>query len=103
MNKSKSNQQIPRQSSAAFGDVFGKDRFEEEKDEAGPKDIIHLEDTDVFDLPKPIYKNVIAIGALNRLTRLDQILLQIDIPLGDYVYWSSDVKLRIEISPNHYV
>jgi len=53
----------------------GGDRFEEEKDAAGPKALIQLEDTNVFDLPKPIYPNVIAIGVINRQTRLDQILL----------------------------
>ena len=81
----------------------GGDRFEEEKDAAGPKALIQLEDTNVFDLPKPIYPNVIAIGVINRQTRLDQILLQLDIPVSDYVYWTSDVQLKVQLSPKHYV
>ena len=43
-----------------------------------------------FDLPTPIYSNVIQIGEVSRKTKIEQICEQINIKESDYIWYNSN-------------
>ena len=55
-----------------------------------------------FDFPEPIYPNVINIGNVSGRTRLDQILEQLLIKEENYLYWTSNDKVKVIIPPELY-
>ena len=48
-----------------------------------------------FDFPAPIYNDVINIGNVGGLTRVEQVLDQLQIDDEEFVYWTSKEKIKI--------
>lgn len=61
-----------------------------------------LEDDEYLDLPEPIYPNIVNIGKISHETRLDQVLAQIGLKYSDYIWWSSNDKIKCRIPPELY-
>lgn len=55
-----------------------------------------------FDFPEPIYGDVINIGYVAGLSRVEQVLDQLEIQDDEFVFWTSKDKIKINIPTDLY-
>lgn len=55
-----------------------------------------------FDFPQPIYQDVINIGNVAGLSRVEQVLDQLQIQDDEFVFWTSKEKIKIDIPKELY-
>jgi hypothetical protein len=51
---------------------------------------------------EPTFPNIVNIGGLSYETKLDQILVQLNVSYSEYLWWNSNNKIRVTIPPELY-
>ena len=84
-------------------DDFGSDDSFEHLEDVRRTGVPNQDDQEnKFDLPKPIYDEVINIGNVSGFAKLDQVMEQLYIKPSEYIYWNSKDTIKIKIPDTLY-